>query len=233
MKLSQLFKHESRTPYEKFFSNVVGYDDLKELIYNALHNRKGGVHINLCGPPASSKTVFILQAYKKLENALFVDATNASGQGIRELLFENPKTKYVFIDEIDKLSKADTKCLLNVMETGILQSTKVKGKKEMFFEGITVVATCNDINALSGPMRSRMLELHLPEYTYEDFVEICKRVCEIDVRIAEKLAFNVWNLLKTKDLRDCIKLGKLVSKLEDVDTITNTFMKYSIYKAVK
>jgi replication-associated recombination protein RarA len=75
----------------------------------------------LTGPPASSKTIFILELLDHFKNkAYFVDGTTASGMGIIDYLFDHTDLKFLLIDEIDKLSKKDQKVLLNVMETGIL-----------------------------------------------------------------------------------------------------------------
>jgi replication-associated recombination protein RarA len=84
----------------------------------------------LTGPPASSKTVFILELldYSKVK-AYFVDGTTESGMGIVDYLFDHTDLKFLLIDEIDKLSKKDQKLLLNVMETGILSDVKAKRTK--------------------------------------------------------------------------------------------------------
>ena len=62
--------------------------------------------------------------------------------------------------------------LLNLLETGILTSTKVKKQGELKFSGMKVFATTNNIDIISKPLRSRMMEFCLPEYTYEDFCKI-------------------------------------------------------------
>ena len=89
---------------EKFFSNVVGYPDIKRLLLKSVVSR-------ICkhtfdGPPSSSKTVFLLELLGGLNDAYFVDAVSASGPGMIEHLFSN-KTKYLLIDEIDKMKKMD------------------------------------------------------------------------------------------------------------------------------
>ncbi len=81
----------------------------------------------LTGPPSSSKTVFLLHLLEGLDNAYFIDAVGASGAGMIDHLFKN-NTKYLLIDEIDKMKKSDQAAMLNVMETGILSETKLHGK---------------------------------------------------------------------------------------------------------
>ena len=62
-----------------------------------------------------------------LDDTYFIDAVGSSGPGMVDHLFNN-NTKYLLIDEIDKMKKNDQAALQNVMETGILSETKLKGK---------------------------------------------------------------------------------------------------------
>ncbi|MBC8157667.1 hypothetical protein H7X64_05840 [Armatimonadetes bacterium] len=113
-------------PEEKFFSNVVGYPEIKKLLLKSVVARDP-VHILLTGPPSSSKTVFLLEMLRGLDDAYFIDAVGTSGPGMIDHLFKHG-TKYLLIDEIDKLKKSDQAALLNVMETGDLSETKLKEK---------------------------------------------------------------------------------------------------------
>jgi replication-associated recombination protein RarA len=99
------------TPEEKFFSDVVGYSDIKKLLLKCVVSREP-VSIVLTGPPSSSKTVFLLEMLEDLDDTYFIDAIGASGAGMTEHLFSN-NTKYLLIDEIDKMKKNDQATLLN------------------------------------------------------------------------------------------------------------------------
>ena len=57
----------------------------------------------LTGPPSSSKTVFLLEMLRGLDDVYFVDAVGASGAGMTDHLFNN--TQVPLIDEIDKMKK--------------------------------------------------------------------------------------------------------------------------------
>lgn len=159
---------------EKFFSNVVGYSDIKRLLFKCIVSRDP-VSILLTGPPSSSKTVFLLEMLEGLNDAYFVDAFGVSGSGLSEHLFSN-KTKYLLVDEIDKMKKIDQAALLNVMETGILSETKLKGKTRQKRMKLWIFATSNDVERLSKPLRSRFVELHLDQYTLDEFIEITRRL---------------------------------------------------------
>lgn len=161
-------------PEEKFFSNIVGYSDIKRLLLKCTVSRDP-VSILLTGPPSSSKTLFILEMLEGLNDAYFVDAFGMSGSGLIEHLFSN-KTKYLLIDEIDKMKKIDQAALLNVMETGILSEMKLKGKTRQKRMKLWVFATSNDVERLSKPLRSRFVELHLDQYTLDEFIEITRRL---------------------------------------------------------
>ena len=96
--------HEQKlTAEEKFFFNVVGYSDIKKLLLKSVVSKEP-VNILLTGPPSSSKTVFLLEMLEGLDDTYFIDAVGASGPGMTDHLFNN-NTKYLLIDEIDKMKK--------------------------------------------------------------------------------------------------------------------------------
>lgn len=213
---------------EKFFSNIVGYPEIKKLLLKSIV-AKEPIHVLLIGPPSCSKTVFLLEILKGLDDTFFIDAVGVSGAGMMDHLF-NDKTKYLLIDEIDKMKKNDQAVLLNVMETGILSETKLKGKTRQKKMKLWIFATSNDAERLSEALRSRFMELHLNEYTYEQFIEIARRLLSkryhIKLELSEKIGYAVWNQMKSKDLRDAIKIAKLTKSSDDVDWLVDVQMKY-------
>jgi replication-associated recombination protein RarA len=228
-KMDRLFiVHEDLNKEEKFFSNVVGYPEIKRLLLRSIVSKEP-VNILLTGPPSSSKTLFLLEMLEGLDDTYFIDAVGASGAGMTEHLFSN-NTKYLLIDEIDKMKKNDQAALLNVMETGILSETKLKGKTRQKKAKLWIFATSNYVERLSGPLRSRFMELHLEEYTYEEFTEIVRRLFKkkyhMSEELSEKIAYAVWNTMRSKDLRDAINIAKLAKSTTDVDWLVNVQMKY-------
>jgi replication-associated recombination protein RarA len=230
---NNLFKkigyRDQRSPEDRFFSNVVGYADIKKLLLKSIVS-KDPVLILLSGPPSSSKTVFLLEMLKGLNDVYFVDGAGASAPGIRDYLFKSD-TKYLLIDEIDKMKKTDQAALLNVMESGILCETKQNGRTRQKKIKLWIFATSNDAHRLSEPLRSRFMELHLREYPYEDFVEIVRRVLkakyQMDENISEKIAYAVWYQLESKDIRDAINIAKLTGSVDDVDWLVQVQMKHA------
>jgi predicted ATPase with chaperone activity len=56
----------TQTYEDKFFSNIVGYSDVKKLLLKSIVSKEP-VNILLTGPPASSKTVFLLEILNSLD----------------------------------------------------------------------------------------------------------------------------------------------------------------------
>ena len=230
MKIDGVFgSHEHNiAPEEKFFPNVVGYPDIKKLLLKSVVSKEP-INILLTGPPSSSKTIFLLEMLEGLDQTYFIDAVSASGAGMAEHLFTK-NTKYLLIDEIDKMKKNDQAALLNVMETGILSETKLKGKTRQKKMKLWIFATSNDVERLSAPLRSRFMELHLEEYTFEEFIEIVRRLLwkryGLDVTISEKIGYAVWNKIKSKDVRDAIHIAKLAKSPADVDWLVDVQLRY-------
>jgi hypothetical protein len=204
---------------QSLFGEIVGHEDLKKLLAKCL-DIEDSCNILLSGPPASSKTVFMMSIQKEVSNACFIDAANASGPGLVDYLFEHPETHVICIDELDKLKKSDE----------ILSSTKARKTRSIKMEGAKVFATSNSVDKLIGPLRSRFLELELPEYTWENFLAISQRLLRnrygLDEIISEKIAQVVWSQLKTRDIRDFLTTAKLTKVSEDVEFIAATLQKY-------
>ena len=216
-------------PEEKFFKNIVGYSDIKKLLLKSIESKQP-VNILLTGPPSSSKTAFLLEMLEGLDDAYFIDAVGVSGAGVMDHLFSN-NTKYLLIDEIDKMKKIDQSALLNVMETGILSETKLKGKTRQKRMKLWVFATSNDIEKLSEPLRSRFMELHLKEYSLEEFIDIVYRLLSkkfhMNPQLSHMIGDAVWNRMKSKDVRDAIKIARLAKSSSDVEWLVDVQAKYS------
>ena len=211
---------------EQFFNDIVGYGDIKKLLVKCIQSNS--MHVILDGPPASAKSMFLLAMKAKLPNTYYVDGTNATGPGMVKYLFEND-VKYLLLDEIEKMSVSNQNVLLNVMETGILTSTKVKNTQSKKMN-ISVYATTNDVDAISKPFRSRFIEFSLPAYTYEEFCEIAVQLLNArnghSEELALKIADTVWNKNNSRDVRDMIQIAKLSKTVDDVDFVAETLQKY-------
>jgi hypothetical protein len=50
----------------------------------------------------------------------------------------------------------------------MLVETKVRKIRQKYME-VYVFATCNEVEKISLPLRSRFIVVHLPEYTFKQF----------------------------------------------------------------
>jgi Holliday junction DNA helicase RuvB len=226
----EIFKRNDRKepPEERSFSSIHGYSDIKKLLMRAIVSKES-ISILLCGPPASSKTIFLMEIMRGLDNACYVDCTNTTGAGLVDKLF-NRTINYLLLDEIEKMSKKDQNVLLNVLETGMLTETKVSETRSKQMKNLKVFATTNNIDALSRPLRSRFMEFHLPEYTFDQFCEIARKLIGKRLghsnQVADEIAAAVWNKMNSKDIRNVLAIAKLVRSIEDVSWLIQTFKRY-------
>ena len=214
---------------DKFFSNIVDYSDVKKLLLKSIMSKEP-VSILLTGPPGSSKTTFLLEMLNGLDKVFFIDATAVTSAGMIDYLFKHD-TKYLLIDEIDKMKPKDQAALLNVMETGMICETKLNGKTRQKKMNLWIFATSNDVDSLSDALKSRFMDLFLKEYSFEQFTEIIRALLKkrygLDASISEKIAYGVWNLMGSKDIRDAVNIAKLAKSAADVDWLVDTKIKYS------
>ena len=116
------------------------------------------------------------------------------------------------------MNNVDQTSLLHLMETGIISETKINKTREM--ELISwVFATANSYQKIIEPLLSRFFVLEIPEYTFEEFTDIAIRRLakeKVDKYIATIIAEKVWNELGSRDIRDVIKVARLVATSEEV-----------------
>jgi MoxR-like ATPase len=219
MNFQKLFGPLTRSREDRFFDDIIGNEHIKRLFGLALRSQ-GSNHILLSGPPASAKTMFLLSLRQHLKNSYFIDGGNTTKAGIIDYLFKN-RAPYLLIDEIDKMSPRDQTFLLNLMETGIVTETKYGRTREAKIK-TSVFATCNDPRKLSAPLQSRFFIVDLEPYTYEQFYEITVHLLDKD--FARVVADAVWNT--SRNLRDCVRIGKLARSGEDVIFLIEKFFRH-------
>jgi MoxR-like ATPase len=201
------------------FENIVGYDEIKRLFRMALES-ESTTHILLIGPPASAKTMFLTALLQHVKNSYFVDGGNATRAGIIDYIFDN-RPRYLLIDEIDKLAPKHQTFLLNLMEGGILSETKFGKTREMRVN-ISVFATSNSTRNLSEALLSRFFVVEMEQYSYEQFYQITSRLLH-QRKIAPPIADAVW--VTSRNLRDCVRIGKLARSEEDVRFLLDNFLR--------
>jgi Holliday junction resolvasome RuvABC ATP-dependent DNA helicase subunit len=210
---------------DELFNNIVGYNDVKKLFRMSLSSEKP-VHVLLVGPPASAKTLFMLECIK-LERSFFTLGSHSTKSGMIDYLFKD-RPRYLIVDEIEHMPMKDQTALLSLMETGIIAETKYQKTRNTQMK-TWVFATSNGIERMLTPLLSRFIVLHFKQYKYENFREIAVHILAqegISSEIATACADAVWLKMKSKDIRDCIKIGRLAKMKEDVDWIASTLKNY-------
>lgn len=210
---------------EPLFGSVVGYDDVKRLFSMSFASEKP-VHILLVGPPASAKTLFMLECMT-LERSYFTLGSHSTKSGMIDYLFEK-RPRYMIVDEIEHMPMKDQTALLSLMETGIVSETKYQRTRNTQLK-TWVFATSNGTERMLTPLLSRFVVLHFKPYSFGSFTQVCNRILTRDgvpEQVSTAIADAVWTKLKSRDIRDCIKLGRLAKNPADVDWLADTLRNY-------
>lgn len=118
------------------------------------------------------------------------------------------------------------------METGIVSETKYNKTRKMEAK-ISIFATGNDLSKIIHPLRSRFLSLILKGYSYEEFHQIVTKLLSkksINQKIIDEVVYAVWYNIKSKNIRDCLKIAQMAKSADDVLFLVEIYEKYNIKK---
>lgn len=208
------------------FKEIIGHNDIKKILNKAIISIKP-VHILLVGSPGSAKTSFLLNINRILKSSLFVIGSNTTKAGLINQLFV-AKPKFLLVDELEKMNRPDQTSLLHLMETGIIAETKANKTRQMGLSS-SVFASANSCDNIIEPLLSRFVVLKIPEYTFREFKEIVMfRLANegIQACTAEKIANSVWLELKSRNVRDAIKISRLATKPKDIEDVVKILKNY-------
>jgi Holliday junction DNA helicase RuvB len=191
----------------EMFREIYGHEEVKELFTLSLRSEKP-IHILLCGPPASGKTLFLM-ALLRLPGAKYYLGGQTSKAGLTEILLRE-KPDYLIIDEIDKMQGRDYDALLSLMETGRV----VRCKSRLWADeqlATKVYGACNRTDRMPPELLSRFLVVEFKPYTREEFVRVSRHVLVVREGLSEEDAGRIAGLLadSSRDVRDCVKLARL------------------------
>jgi len=164
--------------------------------------------------------MFLTEIMRSKIESYFVVGSNATKAGLVNQLFER-RPKYLLIDELEKMSTADQTSLLHLMKTGIISETKINKTRQMQLTS-WVFATANSYEKIIEPLLSRFLVLEIPDYSFEEFIQITIKRLEkekVDKYMATIIAEKVWYELDSSDVRDVIKIGRFVDNIPDISLI--------------
>ncbi|MFL6344225.1 MAG: ATP-binding protein [Nitrososphaeraceae archaeon] len=212
----------------RLFSKIEGLDDIKEMMLRALESPERA-HTLLTGPPASSKSLFMLEIEKFMQSKVyFAEGAATTKAGIQKFISENPHKEIIVIDEIDKMPVKNQEGLLTMMERGEFTSTKVRNTKTVK-ANIVIFATSNSTERLSKPLLSRFTVFEIPEYTYPEFEAISVRIIKkLPQNAVIQIASSIWKT-GSKDIRDVVRIAKLCNPTdmeEDINRLIFIHQKY-------
>jgi Holliday junction DNA helicase RuvB len=206
-------QRETLTLPANIFDDIIGHDDVKELLRATLLAEKP-VHVLLAGPPALAKSLFlwdIERAYGAQATWLVGSATSKAG--LWDLVAEH-QPQVLLVDELDKMNAADTAALLSLMEGGRLVRAK-KGRSLDVTIPVKVVAATNQVSRLSPELRSRFAIKRLEPYDAAEYRTVVKGVLvrreAVNPELAEEIAEKLQG--KTQDVRDAIRVARLTPQL--------------------
>jgi MoxR-like ATPase len=214
--------------YERIFSDICGYTDLKTEFAKAL-GAASPVGILLCGPPGCGKSEFLKQIRNHFEDeSVFIDRSYGTKAGIFQKLYDK-RPKYVLLDELDKLSSPDQLALLNLMENGTLTKTTKSQSYEIDLEA-WVFATADNEEKILEPLLDRFEAYYLTEYTDDQFRAIAAKRLKQEGIEDEELALCIANAvlrgLGRKSFRDAIRIARKSKTIQDVEETIQTLKKY-------
>jgi len=200
-------------PADDLFGDIIGHEDVKELLRACLLAEKP-VHVLLAGPPALAKSLFLWDIERAAgERAIWLVGSATSKAGLWDVVAEK-QPQLILIDELDKMSAADTAALLSMMEGGRLVRAK-RGRELNLSNQLRVVAASNRLNLLSPELRSRFAIRKLTAYSRIDYLTVVRGVLVRREGLDQDLADEVARRLDgvSQDVRDAIRVARLAPQL--------------------
>lgn len=207
---------------------IVNHKHKKQIVRRSLDADKP-VHILLWGSIASAKTLF-LEELARLPHSRFVLGSSLTKAGIFEVLF-NERPRYLIVDELDKVDdQSNLTALLSLMERGIVTETKYRRHPTIRLT-TWVFASANNIRKIPLELKSRFVPLQFKDYTVDEFYDVVVTVLMQRENTPEYLALyiaeKVHQDLQSRDVRDAVKIARLLKKKnkKDVDLLIGIFKK--------
>lgn len=195
------------------FSDIVGYEDIKELLRESLQLDKP-IHILLYGPPSLAKTMFIWDIERAGgEAAMPLLGSATSHAGLWDLIAEK-RPKWLLVDELEKMNLTDMAALLSIMEKGRIIRAKV-GRRLDEKVKIWVVATANRIHRLPPELLSRFAVCEMGEYGATQFKNVVTNVLVSHEDTSPDDAYQIAMRLlgRTHDVRDAVRVARLAKRV--------------------
>ena len=199
--------------FSHMFDDIVGYEDLKELLREELQAEKP-IHVLLVGPPALAKSLFLWDIEDTWgEQAMWLVGSATSRAGLWDAVAEK-RPRILLIDEVDKMASTDTAALLSLMERGRLVRMKVNRELNIEMD-VWVVACANRIYKMSPELLSRFKVYQINEYNATEFRNVVVNALARHEGLTRDEAAEIATRLvgKTHDIRDSVRVARLSKRV--------------------
>lgn len=198
---------------------IIGYEGIKRKLRKIInHKGEKKIHVLIVGAAGTSKTVFLQSLKDELEpqgcKFHYIDASTMTKRGLLDDMFDKD-IEILAIDELDKVDKEHQTVFLNMLETGILQTTSYNNIRKKEVKSLICLATGNDLKKIIEPLRTRFLTFYLKAYTKEQYIDICTNMLiqkyeYINKELAEYIAIETYKKIKPINMRDADRIGNLI-----------------------
>lgn len=199
--------------FTSMFSDIVGYEDLKELLRECLQVEKP-IHVLLVGPPALAKTLFLWDVERTWgEQSMWLVGSATSRAGLWDAVAEK-RPRILLIDELDKMTATDTSALLSLMEKGRLVRMKVNRRLDLELD-VWVVGCANRIYRMSPELLSRFRVYNIREYNASEFRDVVTSALVTHENVSRDEAAEIASRLvgKCHDVRDAVRVARLSKRV--------------------
>ena len=199
----------SITP-DNLFDIIVGHDNIKTIVRYAIDATKP-VHLLLSGPPASAKTLFLMEL-ACLPESYYCLAQTTTQAGLANLLFVY-QPQFLLIDEIERLSGEHVGVLNSLMATGVISESKFNKTRRMELT-TKVFAAGIKVNLLPKDLMSRFTRLKFDAYIEPEFIKVATKVLtsmeNSSEELAEEIAKSIWaQHQESSDVRQAVQMARL------------------------
>lgn len=227
--------------YTLKLDNIIGYEGIKRVLRSIVnHKGKKKIHGLIAGAAGTAKTVFL----KEMESELvpqgcsfhYIDAATLTKRGLADYIFENDNIEVLTIDEIDKVKVEHQAVFLNMLESGILQTTSFNNIRKKEVKQMTVIATANYLEKLIEPIRTRFWTMYVRAYTKDQYLHIAEKMLVkkypyITPQVAKYIAVQSYEKIKPPTMRNADRIGNYIREnpsIIKVEEAINDLVSYTI-----
>ncbi len=215
-------------------SMIVGFDDIKQAISQAIETRRR-INFLLEGPPACAKSLILEAIRSVVPSAYIAFGSRTSASGLSDALFEH-QPSILLLDEIEKMHSDCFSVLLGLMESGEILETKSRKTRGIKLDTM-VIGACNSTAKMPPEFLSRFaLHVFFPEYTRDEFIDVCRGFLSRAENCPEDIAITIGQTVFDDSLGDVRKARGIWQLMtapteDEVHRVAGLMTKYSPRRA--